>query len=54
MYLNHASTLHYACTVLLSRAAESQEVKSGTFFSKLMPPFNQDSVSPSKFFKKKS
>jgi hypothetical protein len=32
----------------------SDSGKSGTFLSKLMPPFSQDSVSPSKLFRKKS
>ena len=34
--------------------SENQEIRSGTFLSKLMPPFDRDSVSPSKLFKKKS
>jgi hypothetical protein len=37
-----------------SQASENQESRSAKFLSKLMPPFAQDSISPSKFFRKKS
>ena len=40
--------------LMMFRASENQESRSAKFLSKLMPPFAQDSVSPSKFFRKKS